>query len=158
MAHERRGVPARGEGCGGGEWLRNPFCSSSSLYKLDKAETTDNNVEIDRLYYQFPVGEGFTVTAGALVRNTEMAWVPSAYKSEILDYFSTAGAPGVYNKATGAGVGVEYTKDGFVAGLNYVAQNGDDSQDGVFEESGALNLLAQVGYRADNWGVGVDLS
>ncbi len=132
-----------------------PFGSSSSLFKLDKAETTGNNVEIDRLYYQFPVGDGFTVTAGPLVRNTEMAWVPSAYKSDILDFFSVAGAPGVYNKATGAGVGVQYDKNGFVAGLNYVAQNGDDTSSGVFDSDGALNFLAQVGYRQENWGVGV---
>jgi hypothetical protein len=137
-----------------------PFASSSSLFKLDKADNTttnDNNtVVIDRLYYQFPVSESVTLIAGALVRNTEMAWVPSAYKSEILDFFAVAGAPGVYNKATGAGVGAQYVgKNGFVAGLNYVAQNGDDSETGVFDSDGALNFLAQVGYKASNWGVGV---
>lgn len=139
-----------------GNFSNDPFGSSSSLFKLDKAETTDNTVEIDRLYYQFPVTESVTLTAGALVRNTEMAWVPSAYKSEILDFFAVAGAPGVYNKATGAGVGAQYVgKGGFVAGLNYVAQEGDDSSTGVFDSDGALNFLAQVGYKASNWGVGV---
>jgi hypothetical protein len=128
------------------------------LFKLDKAESTDNSVNIDRLYYQFPVSKSVTLTAGPLVRNTEMAWVPSAYKSEILDFFAVAGAPGVYNKATGAGVGAQYVRQkqgGFVAGLNYVAQNGDDSETGVFDSDGALNLLAQVGYRAPQWGAGV---
>jgi hypothetical protein len=139
-----------------GNFNSDPFGSSSSLFKLDKAESTDNSVEIDRLYYQFPVSESVTLTAGALVRNTEMAWVPSAYKSEILDFFAVAGAPGVYNKATGAGFGAQYVgKGGFVAGLNYVAQNGDDSSTGVFDSDGALNFLAQVGYKATNWGVGV---
>jgi hypothetical protein len=139
-----------------GNFNSDPFGSSSSLFKLDKAESTNNSVEIDRLYYQFPVTESVTLTAGALVRNTEMAWVPSVYKSEILDFFAVAGAPGVYNKATGAGVGAQYVgKNGFVAGLNYVAQNGDDTSTGVFDSDGALNFLAQVGYKATNWGVGV---
>jgi hypothetical protein len=139
-----------------GNFGSDPFGSSSSLFKLDKAETTNNSVEIDRLYYQFPVGESVTLTAGALVRNTEMSWVPTAYRSEILDFFTTGGAPGVYNKATGAGVGAQYVgKGGFVAGLNYVAQNGDDTSTGVFDSDGALNFLAQVGYKASNWGVGV---
>jgi hypothetical protein len=139
-----------------GNFNDNPFGSSSSLFKLDKAEVTDNTVEIDRLYYQFPVAQNVTLTAGALVRNTEMSWVPTAYRSEILDFFTTAGAPGVYNKATGAGFGAQYVgKNGFVAGLNYVAQNGSDSEAGVFNADGALNLLAQVGYKASNWGVGV---
>ena len=127
-----------------GNFSEDPFGSSSSLYKLDKARNTDNqtdNVEIDRLYYQFPVSENLTVTAGPLVRNSEMAWRPSAYNSEILDFFAVSGVPGVYNKATGAGVGVEYSNDnGVVASLNYVAQDGDDSSTGVFDEEGALNL------------------
>ena len=137
-----------------------PFGSSSSLFKLDKADNTTaltgDNVVLDRLYYQFPVGDSVTITAGPKVRNTEMAWVPSAYKSEILDFFAVAGAPGVYNKAIGAGVGAQYVgKNGIVAGLNYVAQNGDNSETGVFDSDGALNFLAQVGYKASNWGVGV---
>jgi hypothetical protein len=139
-----------------GNFSADPFGSSTSLFKLDKAETTDNSLKIDRIYYQFPASNNVTVTAGPLVRNTEMAWVPSAYKSNLLDFFSVAGAPGVYNKATGAGVGAQYAgKNGIVAGINYVAQNGDDSETGVFDSDGALNLMAQVGYQADNWGVGV---
>jgi hypothetical protein len=144
-----------------GNFNSDPFGSSSSLFKLDKAEGTSNQVTIDRLYYQFPVSKSLTLTAGALVRNTEMVWVPSAYKSDILDFFAVAGVPGVYNKATGAGFGAQWKQPtkkgqgGFVAGLNYVAQNGDDSDTGVFNDDGALNLLAQVGYRAPQWGVAV---
>jgi hypothetical protein len=144
-----------------GNFNSDPFGSSSSLFKLDKAESTSNQVTIDRLYYQFPVTKSVTLTAGPLVRNTEMAWVPSAYKSEILDFFAVSGVPGVYNKATGAGFGAQWKQPtkkgqgGFVAGLNYVAQNGDDSDTGVFNADGALNFLAQVGYRAPQWGVAV---
>lgn len=146
-----------------GNFSSQPFGSSNSVLKLDKAETsqgtgTSSNVWLDRLYYQTPaLAKGVTVTAGPLVRNTEMAWIPSVYRSEILDFFTTAGVPGVYNKATGAGFGVQYAqpgkKGGFVAGLNYVAQNGDSSETGVFNEQGALNTLAQVGYRAPQWGI-----
>ncbi len=83
----------------------------------------------------------------------------SAYKSDILDFFQVAGAPGVYNKATGSGFGVEWAqptkkgKPGFVANLNYVAQNGNDPTKGQFDEDGSLNTLAQVGYRAAQYGV-----
>ena len=140
-----------------------PFGSSSSLFKLDKADNTQSeigdNVVIDRLYYQFPaLTKGLTLTAGPKVRNTEMAWVPSAYRSEILDFFAVAGAPGVYNKATGAGFGALWKqpgkKGGFVAGVNYVAQTGDNSDTGVFNEAGALNTIAQIGYQGKNWGLG----
>jgi hypothetical protein len=136
----------------------NPFGSSSSIFKLDKADNTSsevgNNVVIDRLYYSFPAfNNTTTITAGALVRNTEIAWVPSAYESKILDFFQVAGAPGVYNKAVGSGFGIQYgKKTGLVAGVNYVAQNGSDSSTGEFDRSGALNTLAQIGYRGQNWG------
>ena len=143
-----------------GNFSSQPFGSSSSVLKLDKAETsqgtgTSSNVWLDRLYYQFPAGQNVTLTAGALVRNTEMSWIPTAYRSEILDFFTTAGAPGVYNKAVGAGFGAQYVQKGkgLVASLNYVAQNGDNSETGVFNEQGALNTLAQIGYRAPQWGV-----
>jgi hypothetical protein len=141
-----------------GNFSAQPFGSSGSLFKLDKAETTADGVIIDRLYYSFPaLAKGVTVTAGALVRNTEITWIPSAYKSEILDFFQVAGAPGVYNKATGQGFGIQYVqpgkKGGIVAGLNYVAQDGDNSSTGVFNSTGGLNTLAQIGYRAPNWGV-----
>ena len=143
-----------------GNFSSQPFGSSSSLFKLDKAESTSNQVQLDRLYYQFPaLTKGLNLTAGALVRNTEMSWIPSAYKSDILDFFAVAGAPGVYNKATGSGFGAQWAqptkkgKGGFVAGVNYVAQNGSDSSKGQFDETGALNLLAQVGYRAPQYGI-----
>jgi hypothetical protein len=144
-----------------GNFSSDPFGSSSSLFKLDKAESLANQVEIDRLYYQFPVSKSVTLTAGPLVRNTEMAWIPTAYKSEILDFFQLAGAPGVYNKATGAGFGAQWKQPtqkgqgGFIAGVNYVAQEGDDAEAGVFNSDGALNFLAQVGYRAPQWGAAV---
>jgi hypothetical protein len=143
-----------------GNFSSQPFGSSSSLFKLDKAETYANTMTLDRLYYRFPaLAKGVYLTAGAQVRNTEMAWVPTAYKSDILDFFSVAGAPGVYNKATGSGFGVEWVqpvkkgKPGFVANLNYVAQNGNDSTKGQFDEDGSLNTLAQVGYRAPQYGI-----
>lgn len=141
-----------------GNFSSQPFGSSASLFKLDKAESTSDAVKIDRLYYQFPVlTKGLTATAGPLVRNTEIAWIPSAYKSEILDFFQLAGAPGVYNKATGSGFGLQYVqpgkKGGFVAGVNYVAQSGADSTKGEFNETGALNTMAQIGYRAPQYGI-----
>ena len=142
-----------------------PFGSSSQPFKLDKAETsqgtgTSSNIWVDRLYYTFPVGSAKTtkITIGALVRNTEMAWLPTAYKSDVLDAFTTIGTSGVYNKATGQGLGIQWQqkvakgKPSFVANVNYVAQNGNQSDRGVFDSNGAANVLAQLGYKASNWG------
>jgi len=147
-----------------GNFSSQPFGSSSSLFKLDKAETStagSSNIWVDRLYYQFPIGanNATTLTAGAIVRNTEMSWIPSVYKSNILDFFQLGGASGVYNKATGAGFGAQYVQPsktgGVVAGLNYVAEDGSNSNTGVFDSTGKVNFLGQLGYRAPQWGAAV---
>ena len=166
-----------------GNFSKYPFgTSSSNIFKLDKAEDWNNALSIDRLYYQFPAGKQnqFKFTVGALVRNTEMAWIPSAYKSDILDAFAVAGTSGVYNKATGEGVGVQWKQPvekgqpGFVANVNYVVNgsavnstnttctagckngaSGSDSSYGVFNSESGINMMAQVGYKAPQWGTAV---
>jgi hypothetical protein len=148
-----------------------PFNDGNSLFKLDKASSTNagaggatglDTVTIDRLYYQFPVGKQFTLTAGALVRNTEiLAFIPSAYRSQLLDFFTTAGTPGVYNKATGQGFGAVWKQkvakgQGFWnASLNFIAQDGEISNEGIFDSDGSLNTTAQIGYKGSNWGAAV---
>ena len=58
-----------------------------------------NVVEIDRIYYRFPLGDSFAIQAGPLTRNTEMmGYKASAYAkgSKILDFFGgSLGTPGV---------------------------------------------------------------
>ena len=47
-----------------GNFSSQPFGSSSSLFKLDKAESTADAVKVDRLYYSFPaLAKGVTLTA-----------------------------------------------------------------------------------------------
>jgi len=137
-----------------------PFGSSSSLFKLDKSESTDDSVKIDRLFYRFPVGDSVNLTVGALARNTEMlSFIPSAYKSDILDFFGLAGASGTYNKATGAAFGfswrqqVEKGNPAITFDTNYVANNGfSDSSIGAFSEESGINWLSQLGVKGQNWG------
>ncbi|MEB3275918.1 MAG: iron uptake porin [Cyanobacteriota bacterium] len=144
----------------------------ATLDKAFGAVATPNTVEIDRLYYRFPVGKQFTVTVGPRLRNTEViAFRPQAYNPDILDFFTLAGAPGAYNKATGTGAGVVWRQDVkkgnpyLTASLNYVAingQNGNPSQfnntaanpaGGLFNSASGNNLTFQLGARGTNWGV-----
>jgi hypothetical protein len=144
-----------------GNFESQPFGSSSQIFKLDKAEGTDETVIIDRLYYTFPVGKEIKLTAGALVRNTELvSFIPTAYKSSLLDFFQLAGASGTYNKATGAGFGFQWkqnVKKGnpfLTFDVNYISSDGyQDSTVGAFESEGGINLLAQLGAKGQNWGV-----
>jgi hypothetical protein len=153
-----------------GNFSAAPFGSSSNnLFKLDKAEEcttagntarTCNSVWVDRLYYTFPVGKEIKLTAGTMMRNTEvLGFMPTAYKSQILDFFGLAGAPGVYNKATGAGFAAQWkqnVKKGnpyFTFDTSYIAERGNDSSTGMFNNDGAQNINAQLGFKGQNYGL-----
>ena len=166
-----------------GNFSKYPFgTSTNNIFKLDKAEDWNNAVYIDRLYYTFPVGknQATKLTIGALVRNTEMAWIPTAYKSNILDVFAVGGTGAVYNKATGEGVGLQWKQPvakgqpGFVFNANYVVNgsgvnsanttctggckngaSGSDSSYGVFNSESGINILTQLGYKATQWGAAI---
>ncbi|MBD1192982.1 iron uptake porin [Vulcanococcus sp. Clear-D1] len=133
--------------------------------KLDKSFESGagpNVVDIDRLYYTFPVGNELKATLGARVRNTEMlAITPSAYKSYITDFlYGTYGTSGTYNKETGAGVGLVWkqkVKKGnpyLAAGVSYVAKNADKGspdEGGIMTDNSAGSFLAQLGGAGKNW-------
>jgi|LauGreDrversion4_2_1035121.scaffolds.fasta_scaffold82330_2 Ni/Co efflux regulator RcnB len=153
-----------------GNFSSAPFGSSSNnLFKLDKAEScvsgnpgssSCNSVWIDRLYYTFPVGKDIKLTAGTMLRNTEVVgFLPSAYKAQILDFFGLAGAPGVYNKATGAGFAAQWKqnvakgKPYFTFDASYISERGSDSTTGMFNNDGAQNINAQLGFKGVNYGI-----
>jgi hypothetical protein len=134
----------------------NPY----SLLALDKAfaPTGGNNVvNIDRLYYRFPVGKEFTAVIGPRARNTEMlAITPTFYRGgDILDVFTLNGAPTTYNKATGSAFGLiwkQQVKKGnpfFAASTSYVAPNGDNSNPtagGIATSGSGGSFLTQIGW------------
>ncbi|MDA1246509.1 MAG: iron uptake porin [Cyanobacteria bacterium] len=137
--------------------------SAGNMVGADIAASTADSINLDRLYYQFPLKaiDGLTITAGPLARNTEtVAFIPSAYKSGILDYFGLAGATGVYNKATGSLFGFTWkqkVKKGnpyFTVSSNYVTDNKKAavSSEGLFSGEGN-SWLSQLGYVGPNWGI-----
>jgi hypothetical protein len=131
-----------------------------------------NIVAIDRLFYQFPLGNGFTFTGGPRVRQDDMlAMWPSAYPADtILDVFTYAGAPGTYNLQLGGGAGLWWQQNGFSVSANYVSANANVGQPGYSQAptlgnspagnggGGILTAAAtstttvQLGYAGSNWG------
>ena len=146
-----------------------------NLTALDVSGNSDDSVEIDRLWYRFPVGKDFTFTLGAIARGTEMlAVTPSVYgkADKILDLFALHGAPGVYNKSTGAAAGVIWRqpvpkgRGRFSASASYVAQNGNNgtafagdpdacssAEGGIGTDCARGNILAQLNYTAPQWNI-----
>ena len=142
----------------------------TGLTTMETAFSSDNSVQVDRLFYSFPVGENFTVVGGPVVRQDDMlAMWPSAYPSDtVLDVFTYAGAPGAYNLALGAGAGLSWSDNGWSISANYVSTNGESSDPsgvsgsaisprtcggGIATDCAGSNGTVQLGYSADQWGV-----
>jgi len=119
-----------------------------------------NVVGIDRLFYQFPIGSGFTATFGGRVRQDDMlAMWPSVYPADsILDFFTAAGAPQAYSLNLGAGAGLWWQKNGFSISANYVSGNGNAGNParraggGIGNTNSTSTFTTQFGYAANNWG------
>jgi hypothetical protein len=117
-----------------------------------------NVVSIDRMFYKFPVGDGFNVIVGPRVRQDDMlAMWPSAYPADtVLDVFTYAGAPGAYSLNLGGGAGITYAKNGLNASLNYVSANansGNPSEGGIGTDGANSTFTAQLGYAGTNYGL-----
>jgi hypothetical protein len=163
-----------------GNFVGSPFNGSPySLMALDRAfgggnsgananGNLNNVVQLDRLYYRFPIGKSFTGLVGPRGRNTEfLAITPFFYKSDLLDFFTLNGAPGTYNKATGAIAGlmwkqnVKKGKPYFAASTSYVAPdayNGDPATQassttggGIFGDNSKGSFTTQLGVAAPQW-------
>jgi len=129
-----------------------PWATSGSA-TLETAYGSGDAVQINRNYYQFPVGESLTATVGAKVRQDDMLGVwPSAYPSDsVLDVLTYAGANSAYNLAIGAGAGVTYAQDRWSTSLLFVSDEGDESANGLLTEEGSDDVTAQLAYAGDNY-------
>ena len=135
--------------------LGDPYKTASGL---EVAFEEGNGLNIDRIFYQFPIGSDFTVTAGGRVRQDDMLAVwPSAYPSDtILDYFTYAGAPGAYSLNLGAGAGVWWSNDGFSISANYVSANGEvanPGEGGIATDGAEGTGTVQLAYTDSSWGI-----
>ena len=132
-----------------------------NLTKFDKAFNSDGAIEVNRLYYRFPVGKELKLAVGPIARNTEfLGTKPFYYKGwSGLDFFQLFGAPGTYNKATGTLVGAiwkQKVKKGqpyFTVSSSYVAAegNGNNGSKGLMTGKSEASTLTQVAYNSNQW-------
>jgi hypothetical protein len=135
----------------------------STLEVAYEADASPNIVAIDKLYYQIPIGGGFTATVGAKVGQEDMLAVwPSVYPADtILNVMTVNGAPAAYNKNLGSGAGLWWQKHGFSIRANYVSANagngnpslpGPDGGGGLGNQFSGATASLQMGYQQEHWG------
>jgi hypothetical protein len=128
-----------------------PFSNSGTApLEINSEATESNNLTVVRSYYQFPVGDDFTATVGAKVRQDDMLGVwPSAYPTDsVLDALTYAGANDAYNLSEGAGAGITYAKDNLSASLLVISEEADatSASAGVLTSEGSDDVTAQVAW------------
>jgi len=134
---------------------RNAFnIGLSTLEAAFQEDAGPDILGIDKLFYQFPIGNEFTATVGGRVGQDDMlALWPSAYPSDtILNALTLNGAPLAYSKNQGPGFGLWWQDNGWGVSANYVAANGADASQGLFTSNSAGTSTVQLGYGQENWG------
>ncbi|WP_341881884.1 iron uptake porin [Synechococcus sp. UW140] len=136
-------------------WFGNPYPSLGAEVAYEEGSGA-NSMGVDRVFYQFPIGSNFTVTAGPRVRQDDMLAVwPSQYPADtILDFFTYAGSPGTYTLNLGGGAGIWWADNGFSVSANYVAanaKNSDSSTGGIATDNSGGTGTVQLAYTATNW-------
>jgi carbohydrate-selective porin OprB len=132
--------------------------------QIEASKSTENSVKVDKLWYQFPLGNDFQVFAGPLIENYYMlAATPGVYK-HVLKQFKLGGYYGAYGASTSPGAGInwisnrnaDYSDPKFKVSVNYVAKNGassDPNNGGIAGDRSKGKFLSQIAYGTPSWQV-----
>ena len=105
-------------------------------YHIEKKDTNED-FNVDKIWYQFPVGDNVTVFAGPRIENYYMYVTPSVYKPGALKAFKLGGNSN-FGASTDFGFGAKWELDnGFAIAANAVDKNADGI--GWFQSSGNDN-------------------
>ena len=122
-------------------------------------ETKDNSdlLEVDKMWYTFPIGEKVTAFVGPRIENYYMYITPSIYKPGALKSFKLGGNSN-FGASTDVGFGFKYEADsGFGFASNLVDKSADTAN-GLLGVDSINKWDTQIAYTADRWHVSAFLS
>ena len=127
---------------------------------LSAANGNGDTIKVDKLWYQFPVGESLQVWVGPKIENYYMlASAPSIYKP-VTKQFALGGNGSGYGSSTSPGFGVAWaaqTDDPsdarFAISANYTSKDGTSSSKGISNDESRSFLLTKVEYGSPQWQV-----
>ena len=122
-------------------------------------ETKDNSdaLEVDKMWYTFPIGEKVTAFVGPRIENYYMYITPSIYKPGALKSFKLGGNSN-FGASTDVGYGLKYELDNGIGFATNVVDKGADEGEGWFAPGNAIKWDSQLAYTADRWHVSGTLS
>jgi len=134
---------------------------------LSAANGNSDILKVDKLWYQFPLGDAVTAWVGPKIENYYMlASAPSIYKP-ITKQFALGGNGSAYGSSTSPGFGAAWTQQTedpsaarFAVSANYTSKDGTLStqDEGLFGELSSNFLLTKVEYGSPRWQVSLATS
>ena len=137
-------------GSSGSAWERKPYS-----YHIETKDTGDS-LNVDKIWYTFPVGDKVTAFVGPRIENYYMYITPSIYKPGALKAMKLGGNSN-FGASTDVGFGFMYEADnGFGIASNVVDKSADGS--GLMGEASVSKWDTQLAYTTDRWHVSATLS
>jgi len=124
---------------------------------LSSANSKDNTLTVDKIWYQFPVGDNNTVWVGPKIENYYMhGTTPSIYKP-VTKQFTLGGNGEAYGASTDTGAGWAYKADnGFAVSSNIGTKSTtttSGTNTGLLTNESKTSWATQVGYTKPNYSV-----
>jgi len=148
-----------------GNYSDSAFASTSDGTYLNWANSNDDTLKVDKIWYQFPVGDNIKMWIGAKIENYYMlASAPSIY-NPILKSLKLGGNGAIYGASTGQGFGAAWTQSvddrsqpRFAVSTNYTAsgssgEGADPETGGILTDGSKGIFLTKVEYGSPRWQV-----
>jgi len=140
--------------------MSGPFEDQAAGTHLSAANSNGNVVQIDKLWYEFPVTDSVKAWIGPRIENYYMlASSPSIYKP-VTKQFALGGNASTYGSSTSPGVGLAWTQQTdnrsdarWAVSTNYAAISGAQATGGMFTDDSASKWLTKVEYGSPRWQV-----
>ena len=120
---------------------------------LSSSKGNSDALKVDKIWYEFPVGERNTVWIGPKIENYYMhGTTPSIYKP-VTKQFTLGGNGEAYGASTNSGAGWAFKADnGFAVSSNVVSQQNGTSN-GILTDESKTSWATQLGYTKDRYSV-----
>ena len=147
-------------GNGGTHWASDAAKQKGTYLSSGHTSDSANALDVDKIWYQFPVGDNLQVWVGPLIENYYMlASSPSIYKP-VTKQFALGGNGTVYGSSTKPGFGAAWTQSvddpytpRFAISTAYTNQNGASAEGGLLDEDGKSALLTKLEFGSSQWQV-----
>jgi len=123
-------------------------------YLNEGGDASNDNLEVDKIWYTFPVTDKLTATVGPRIENYYMlAATPSVYKAKVLKGFRFGGHGAAFGASTSTGAGLKYDAgNGFATSLT-LNDKSAASTVGLLTEDAVTKVNLMGAYTQDNYHV-----